>query len=128
MELSGSSHGALIGRDFFRQNPVTCARELIGCHLVWGESVSIIAETEAYLEKGDEACHTFFRKSTRQFVEENDAGTAYVYLNYGVHWMLNVLIKGRENGFVLFRALEPVKGIAAMKKRRGLEEISSLCS
>ncbi|MEO8205797.1 MAG: DNA-3-methyladenine glycosylase [Chthoniobacterales bacterium] len=128
MGISGSPNGTLIGRDFFRRDPVTCAREMIGCRMAWGSCSGIIAETEAYSEVGDEACHTFFRKSTRLFVEKNDAGTAYVYLNYGMHWMLNVLVKGPENGFVLFRALEPLKGIVAMKKRRGMEELSQLCS
>ena len=46
-------------------------------------------------------------------------GAAYVYFNYGMHWMLNVLVKGGpENGFVLFRAIEPTEGIAAMIRRR----------
>jgi DNA-3-methyladenine glycosylase len=45
-----------------------------------------------------------------------------------MHWMLNVLVKGDENGFVLFRALEPKAGIERMKKRRGLKDVKSLCS
>jgi len=42
--------------------------------------------------------------------------------------MLNVLVKGEENGFVLIRALEPRGGIERMKKRRGLSDMKSLCS
>ena len=42
--------------------------------------------------------------------------------------MLNVLVKGDENGFVLIRALEPRKGIEEMKKRRGLNDVKRLCS
>jgi DNA-3-methyladenine glycosylase len=42
--------------------------------------------------------------------------------------MLNVLVKGNENGFVLIRALEPKKGIEKMKKRRGLQDLKGLCS
>jgi DNA-3-methyladenine glycosylase len=45
-----------------------------------------------------------------------------------MHWMLNVLVKGDENGFVLIRALEPTKGIEQMKKRRGLNDVKRLCS
>jgi DNA-3-methyladenine glycosylase len=52
----------------------------------------------------DEAAH-FTRPSARSFIERNDAGTAYVYFNYGMHWMLNVLVKGDEKGFFYFRAL-----------------------
>ncbi|MEO6847610.1 MAG: DNA-3-methyladenine glycosylase [Chthoniobacterales bacterium] len=128
MALSGSSDGTLIERDFFRGDPLTCSREMIGCRLEWGSCSGVIVETEAYSEHGDEASHTFVRKSTRAFVKENDAGTAYVYLNYGMYWMFNVLVKGRENGFVLFRALEPLRGISLMQRRRKNKELRSLCS
>jgi DNA-3-methyladenine glycosylase len=68
------------------------------------------------------------RPSTRAFIERNKAGAAYVYFNYGMHWMLNVLVKGRENGFVLIRALEPRTGIERMEKRRKLDDVKRLCS
>lgn len=108
-------------RSFFKRDPVTCARELIGCTLVWRGSAGIIAETEAYAAVGDEASHTWNRPSARKFVEEHQPGAAYVYFNYGVHWMLNVLVKGpkaESEGFVLFRALEPIEGIPMMRDRR----------
>lgn len=76
----------------------------------------------------DEACHTFIRPSTRVFIERNKAGAAYVYLNYGMHWMLNVLVKGQANGFVLIRALEPSTGLRQMKKRRKIDDRKRLCS
>ena len=108
-----------IERSFFQRDPVTCARELIGCTLRWKNSAGVIVETEAYGAVNDEACHTWSRPSARDFVARNPAGAAYVYFNYGMHWMLNVLVKGgREDGFVLFRAIEPVEGIAAMRHRR----------
>ncbi len=117
-----------IGVSFFRRDPVTCARELVGTQLVWGECAGIIVETEAYHAQGDEACHAFFRPSIRAFMERNGPGAAYVYLNYGVHWMLNAHVKGRENGFVLIRALEPTRGIELMQQRRGLADVRQLCS
>ena len=117
-----------IGTSFFQRDPVTCARELVGTELAWGECAGIVVETEAYHAHGDEACHAFFRPSIRAFIERNPAGTAYVYLNYGVHWMLNALVKGRENGFVLIRALEPTRGIELMQQRRGVADIRQLCS
>lgn len=43
-------------------------------------------ETEAYRAVHDATCHTFMRPSAREFVAEHEAGDAYVYLNYGVHW------------------------------------------
>ena len=120
--------GNIIRADFFQRDPLTCARELIGCELVWDRSGGIVVETEAYNAIGDEACHCFVRPSTRAFVERNKAGTAYIYFNYGVHWMLNVLVKGAENGFVLIRALEPTRGIALMQRRRGVRDERQLCS
>ena len=105
-------------RNFFRRDPLTCARELIGCELVWNSAAGLIVEVEAYLEEGDEASHTFSRPSARKFIADHDPGAAYVYMNYGMHWLLNVLVKGETNGFVLFRALEPTRGLREMEQRR----------
>jgi DNA-3-methyladenine glycosylase len=114
---------------FFERDPLLCARELVGTELVWGKCSGIIVETEAYLTLNDEACHTFTRPSTRAFVERNDPGAIYIYFNYGVHWMLNLLVKGGERtGLILIRALEPRRGLAVMKQRRGVEDMRSLCS
>ena len=117
-------------RQFFQRDPLTCARELIGCELVWNECAGIIVETEAYCALGDEACHTFARPSARAFVEKHEAGAAYVYFNYGMYWLLNALVKGGgEDGFVLIRAIEPVRGIELMKQRRRSDlKSTALCS
>lgn len=105
--------------DFFTRDPVSCARGLIGCHFVWHGCVGRIVETEAYDSEDDPACHTWFRPSTRAFVERQAAGDAYVYMNYGVHWLFNILVKGgKRSGFVLFRAIEPVAGLDLMHQRR----------
>lgn len=114
---------------FFQQDPIDCARGLIGAMLRWDGAAGVVVETEAYTEFGDEACHTFRRPSARRFIAENPAGTAYVYLNYGVHWLTNVLVKnGRNNGFVLLRALAPVENLAAMRFRRNRQNAADLCS
>jgi DNA-3-methyladenine glycosylase len=118
----------MIRASFFRRDPLTCARELIGTELIWNECSGIIVEVEAYAAVDDEAAHTFTRPSARSFIERNRAGTAYVYFNYGVHWMLNVLVKGNANGFVLIRALEPQKGVELMRRRRGVDNRRQLCS
>jgi DNA-3-methyladenine glycosylase len=118
----------IIPRAFFRRDPLTCARELIGAELIWGNCAGKIVETEAYLAENDEASHTFSRPSTRAFVARNKPGAAYIYFSYGAHWMLNVLVKGEMDGFVLFRAVQPTRGIDLMKKRRGTNEERQLCS
>jgi DNA-3-methyladenine glycosylase len=63
-------------------------------------------------------------------VASYSAGSAYVYLNYGMYWLLNVLIKGgSEDGFVLIRAIEPTSGVDTMRERRGVEKLdTALCS
>jgi DNA-3-methyladenine glycosylase len=120
---------AFLPCSFFERDPLVCARELIGTELVWGKCSGLIVETEAYLTLNDEACHTFTRPSTRAFVERNQPGAIYIYFNYGVHWMLNILVKGgQRSGLILIRALEPKRGLALMKKRRGVEDVRRLCS
>ena len=118
----------VVRSSFFKRDPLTCARELIGTELIWGECSGVIVEVEAYAAIDDEAAHTFTRPSARSFIQRNKAGAAYVYFNYGVHWMLNVLVKGDANGFVLIRALEPRRGVELMKRRRGVNDLRQLCS
>jgi DNA-3-methyladenine glycosylase len=118
----------IIRATFFRRDPVCCARKLVGAELTWGKCAGKIVETEAYLAENDEACHTFSRPTARAFIERNKPGAAYIYFSYGAHWMLNVLVKGTTNGFVLIRAVQPVRGIELMKRRRGLDDERRLCS
>ena len=118
----------IIPATFFRRDPIRCARELVGTELIWGKCAGVIVETEAYLAERDEACHTFSRPTARSFIERNKAGAAYIYFSYGAHWMLNVLVKGASNGFVLIRAVQPLRGIELMKKRRGVDDKRRLCS
>ncbi len=114
----------MIGMDrvtplFFQRDPVNCARELIGANFHWRGCVGKIVETEAYSAVGDPACHTWSRPGARVFVANHRAGDAYVYLNYGVHWLFNILVKGDEgSGFVLLRALAPESGLERMRERK----------
>src|SRR5215469_8502664 len=118
----------IIRASFFQRDPLACARDLIGTELIWGECSGVVVEVEAYAAINDEAAHTFTRPSARRFIERNKAGAAYVYFNYGVHWMLNVLVKGEAKGFVLIRALEPRRGVELMQRRRGVNDLHQLCS
>ncbi len=119
----------IVPSSFFQCDPLICARELVGTELVWGKCSGVVVETEAYLTLNDEACHTFTRPSTRAFVERNAAGTVYIYMNYGVHWMLNVLVKGGvRSGLILIRALEPRRGLSIMRTRRRVNDVHRLCS
>lgn len=114
---------------FFASDALECSRALIGAELAFGACAGEIVETEAYLGEGDPACHTFVRAKARAFVAENPVGTAYVYLNYGVHYLLNFLT-GPEavHGFVLIRALRPTSGLPIMVRRRKRRHPRELCS
>lgn len=119
----------ILPSSFFERDPLVCARELVGAELVWEKCSGMVVETEAYLTLNDEACHTFRWPSARAFVERNVAGAVYIYMNYGVHWMLNVLVKGgARSGLILIRALEPRRGLGLMRARRGVDDLLRLCS
>lgn len=119
----------MLRRSFFQIDPLECAKNLIGTELVWGRCTGLVVETEGYLVEGDEAAHTFSRPSARAYVERNRAGAAYIYFNYGVHWMLNVLVKGGpRDGLILIRAIEPQRGLSLMRERRNVEDVKRLCS
>ena len=105
-----------LGTEFFRRNHLELARDLLGCTLEWDGCAGTIVETEGYGAEGDEACHTFSRKSAREFFESNAPGTVYAYINYGIYWLLNVLA---DDGIVLIRAMEPTGGHDLMRARRG---------
>lgn len=118
-----------LNRDFFERDVLHVAHDLIGVELVWHGCSGIIVETEAYAAEGDPACHTAHRPSTREFVRGMPPGTAYVYFNYGMYWLFNLLVKGGgRDGLILIRALEPKRGIAEMQTRRNRDKPQELCS
>lgn len=85
-----------------------------------------IVETEAYVV-GDAAGHGFRGMTPRNHSLFLEAGHAYVYLAYGVSWMLNVSSEGAGTGTgVLIRALEPLEGIPFMQQNRGVERLRDL--
>ncbi len=119
----------MLTSEFFSRHPLACAIDLVGCELVWEHCRGVVVETEGYTALGDEACHTFLRRGAQRFVDDHPPGTAYIYLNYGIHWLLNVLIKGGGmDGFVLVRAVEPMAGLPFMRERRKLPKAEQLCS
>lgn len=120
---------AFLTSDFFERDVLDVARDLVGVELVWHGCSGIIIETEAYAVEGDPACHTATRPSTREFVRVMPPGTAYVYFNYGMYWLFNLLVKGgTHDGIILIRALEPKRGIKAMQQRRHRDKRHELCS
>lgn len=114
---------------FFERDVLTVARDLVGVELVWEGCSGLIVETEAYAEHGDPACHTASRPSAREFMKNHVPGTAYVYFNYGMYWLFNLLVKGGDrDGLILIRALEPRLGVERMQERRQKHKLTDLCS
>ncbi len=119
-------------QSFYEQETITVARQLLGCHLAHLEggvtTVGKIVETEAYLVN-DMAAHSFIGKTKRNSVLFGPVGHAYVYFLYGMHHCVNVVTGVEGSGeAVLIRALEPLRGIPVMEKRRGTETPVQLCS
>lgn len=112
---------SLVPREFYLDTPGLVAQNLLGKLLVRGDRVGRIVEVEAYFGEADAAAHSFAGKTPRNAVLFGPPGHAYVYFIYGMHFCLNVSCEqeGRAGG-VLFRALEPIAGLEAMAKARGL--------
>jgi DNA-3-methyladenine glycosylase len=115
-------------RRFFDRSVHQVAPELIGATLLVDGVGGTIVEVEAY-DHEDPAAHGFGGRTARNASMFGPAGHAYVYRSYGIHWCLNFVCEpeGVANA-VLIRALEPTAGIAAMQKRRGMEDVRLLCA
>ena len=122
----------VLPREFYLDPPDRVARGLLGKLLVRRypaeagsrqsrRLVGRIVETEAYFGLDDPAAHSFAGKTARNQVLFGPPGFAYVYFIYGMHFCLNVSCEPEgQAGGVLFRALEPVEGLATMARLRGL--------
>jgi DNA-3-methyladenine glycosylase len=120
---SPSYGGQALRRSFYSRPTLDVARDLIGKVLVHdtraGLASGVIVEVEAYIGEDDPACHAAPGPTRRNEPLYGPPGIAYVYLNYGIHYLVNAVTEAEGwPAAVLIRALEPKAGVTLMRKRR----------
>ena len=114
-----------VNREFFTQDAVKIAKELLGKVISYNGIQGMIVETEAY--KKDPASHAF-KITPRSKIMLNSYGKFYIYFIYGMYHCLNITTNKNDVGAVLIRSLQPLKGIDKMKKLRKSNDIHNLTS
>lgn len=116
-------------RRFYERDAAEVAPDLLGRLLVRRvdgvRMVGRIVEVEAY-GRGDPGSHAYRGPTGRNVSMFGPPGRAYVYISHGIHHCLNVVCDPPTA--VLVRAVEPLEGLEAMARRRGLQERRLLCA
>src|SRR6058998_2810534 len=110
-------------RRFYSRPTLDVARDLLGKVLVHNRrgvvTSGAIVEVEAYIGETDPACHAAPGPTRRNAPLFGPPGHAYVYLNYGIHCLVNIVTEPSGSpAAILIRSLDPLDGIAAMRRRR----------
>jgi DNA-3-methyladenine glycosylase len=110
-------------RAFYDRPTLEVTRDLIGKVLVHNrrglQTSGVIVEAEAYIGESDPACHAAPGLTRRNEPLYGPPGHAYVYLSYGIHCLVNLVTEARGSpAAVLLRALDPLEGVDAMRRRR----------
>jgi DNA-3-methyladenine glycosylase len=112
-----------LSRAFYDRPTLDVARDLIGKVLVHERrgvrTSGVIVEAEAYIGESDPACHAAPGPTRRNAPLYGPPGYSYVYLNYGIHCLVNIVTEAQgAPAAVLIRALDPLEGIEVMRRRR----------
>ena len=118
--MTGAS---ILPQSFYARPTLDVLEDLIGkvlVHEVRGRrSAGVIVEAEAYIGESDPACHAAPGPTKRNAPLYGPPGRAYVYLNYGLHYLVNAVTENEGSpAAILIRALKPVEGIDLMRRRR----------
>jgi DNA-3-methyladenine glycosylase len=110
-------------RAFYDRATLEVARDLLGKALVHNRrgavTSGVIVEVEAYIGESDPACHAAPGPTRRNEPLYGPPGYAYVYLNYGIHALVNIVTEPAGSpAAILIRALEPLDGVPTMRRRR----------
>lgn len=112
---------AKLGYEFYHRPCLEVAQALVGKVLVYRGNRLRISETEAYCGESDTACHACKGRTKRTEVLYMDAGTVYVYLCYGMHWLLNIVTGEEEQpDAVLIRACVDAPGPGRLTRVLGI--------
>ncbi len=116
-----------LGEEFYRRDVLEVAPELVGKLLVRkmegnGLYSSRIIEVEAYRGEEDLACHASIGRTKRTEIMYHVGGMVYVYLIYGMYWMLNI-VTGNSNDpqAVLIRGLTAVSGPGRITRKLNID-------
>lgn len=126
-------------REFYKKPALEAARDILGKILVHespeGVTSGRIVEVEAYIGPEDRASHAYNNlRTTRTEIQFGEGGFAYIYLIYGMYYCFNIVTGGLNSPEVIFiRAIEPLRGLDLMLKRRGWakdsgKKLNSLCN
>jgi DNA-3-methyladenine glycosylase len=120
----------ILSREFYERDPAEVARELLGKILVRRLNNTVlkgkIVEAEAYYGQNDPASKAYRGRKRFNELMFRDVGKTFIYMVHG-NWLLNIVAHPRGDvGAVLIRALEPLEGVEAMMRNRGIQDIYSL--
>ena len=122
----------IVPYSFYARSPDVVAKELLGKRLVRRfEGVQlegVIVETEAYFGEDDPASRAYLGRKRYNSQMWSEPGTLFIY-NVHKYWMLNVVAhEPKDVGGVLFRAIEPTRGVELMLRNRPVQRITELTS
>jgi DNA-3-methyladenine glycosylase len=132
----GNENGSGLPASFYARPTLDVLEDLIGKVLVHEirvrRAAGIIVEAEAYIGESDPACHAAPGPTKRNAPLYGPPGRAYVYLNYGIHYLVNAVTENAGSpAAILIRALSPLEGVDLMRRRRtrrtGTPDRDDLC-